>query len=65
MEIGSKNYVVILNYNVGEIIIHTYDEETLANYKDMYEYLNSNYDLHLKESECSYMIVQDLNIRTI
>ena len=65
MEIGSKNYVVILNYNVGEVLVHAYDEETLANYKDIYEYLNSNYNLYLKEYECSYMIVHDLNIRTI
>lgn len=53
--------IVILNYNLGEVIIRNFSED-LDSAEDWFD---SKYnDLELREADCNYMVVDDLIINS-
>lgn len=61
-----KQYIIITDNSSGGVYITTYDKIAYEYIEDLYDELNRTYDLHLKESQCNYMIVTgELNIKIL
>lgn len=59
--------IIILNQNDGSVHIFNFNLKLkeLDNFEiiDFYNEINKEFGLHLKDSECSYMITDNLNIQ--
>lgn len=54
--------IIILDFSTSEVAVYNYDEGRFDNAEDWFEDNDSNFNNH-KESECQYMIVEELNIK--
>jgi len=57
------NKIIILNFENGEVHIFDYDNKKYEDPSDFFIDINETYkDIHLRENNCQYMIVEDLTI---
>ena len=58
-----KKKIIILDFATTETHVFDYDEGTFEDFYDFIEAVNEEFDLHLSESNCEWMIVKELNIQ--
>ena len=56
-------YIIISNYNTGEVLIHSITEDIANKIEDFDDYVTK--ELHCNLDETNYMITSILNIRII
>ena len=62
----TKEFIIILDFASEQVFITEYHSNSVASYEEFYEQLNKKYDLHLSDSNCQCMIVQEtLNLKWI
>lgn len=55
--------IIILDYSTSEVSVFNYDPNVFDSYEDFYEAANEEYGTRFSDSQCSCMVVSDLNIK--
>jgi hypothetical protein len=54
--------IIILDFESGEVHVFNYDSNIFEDFSDFVIVINEEYDLNLREKNCQWMIIDDLNI---
>lgn len=54
-----KEFIIILNFATGKVIITEYDSYIYEDVDEFFEILNETHDLDLSESNCQWMITKE------
>ncbi len=55
--------IIILDFESGEVHVFNYDSNIFEDFSDFVIVINEEHDLNLREKNCQWMIVDDLNIQ--
>ena len=55
--------IIILDFESAEVHVFNYDSNIFEDFSDFVIVINEEHDLNLREKNCQWMIVDDLNIQ--
>ena len=54
----NKEFIIILDGSTGQVFITEYNNNIVENPEDYFDIINEEYNLDLKEGECSWQITK-------